>query len=195
MAKARGRSSRGPGGGKSRQQQNSRRPPSQKHGGPRRDEDAIPGSTGEGRRHKGPGGDRVEGRQAVRELLIAGSRPVREIVMQAGLDTSDILEDIVLLAEDRRVPIREVGRGSFDSLSHTESAQGVLAEAAPLPTVDVEELLELEGVPFLVMLDGVTDPHNLGAVSYSRPGSCHLLRHTCASHMLEGGAEIMFIIQ
>ena len=125
--------------------------------------DAVAGSTGEGRRVKGPGGERVEGRHAVRELLIAGARTVREIVMQSGLDQSDILEDITLLAQDRRVAIREVGRGAFDAMSHTESAQGVLAEAAPLEPVDLEDLLE-EPHPFLVMLDGVTDPHNLGAI-------------------------------
>lgn len=106
----------------------------------------------------------MEGRQAVRELLIAGTRPVREIVMQSGLDSSDILEDIVILAEDQRVPIREVGKGAFYSLSDTESAQGVLAEAGPLPILDIEDLLDIEGTPFLVMLDGVTDPHNLGAI-------------------------------
>jgi len=105
----------------------------------------------------------VEGRQAVRELLLAGNRRVREIVMQEGVGSADILEDIVLVAQDKRVPIREVGRGAFDALSHTESAQGVLAEADPLPSVEIEELLEVE-VPFLVMLDGVTDPHNLGAI-------------------------------
>ncbi len=121
------------------------------------------GSAGEGRRHKGPGGDRIEGRQAVRELLIAGARPVREIVMQAGLDGSAILEDIELLANDRRVQIREVGRGAFDALAHTDSAQGVLAEAAPLPTVEIEDLIERTN-PFLIMVDGVTDPHNLGAI-------------------------------
>ena len=127
MAKARGRS-RGHGGGKPRQRQNSRRSPSSTQSHNRR-EDGPSGSAGEGRRHKGPGGDRVEGRQAVRELLIAGTRPVREIVMQSGLDSSDILEDIVILAEDQRVAIREVGKGAFYSLSDTESAQGVLAEA------------------------------------------------------------------
>ena len=69
----------------------------------------------------------------------------------------------MILAEDRRVNIREVGRNAFDAMSHTESAQGVLAEAAPLNSIDIEDMLE-EDNPFLVMLDGVTDPHNLGAV-------------------------------
>ena len=127
-----------------------------------RDEGA-PGSAGEGRRQKGPGGDRVEGRQAVRELLLADKRRVREIVMQTGLDDAPILDDITMLANDRRVPIREVGRGSFDSMSDTESAQGVLADADPLPTVELEELLG-EPQPFLILVDGLTDPHNLGAI-------------------------------
>lgn len=126
-------------------------------------DDDIAGSTGEGRRHKGPGGERIEGRHAVRELLIAGKRPVNEIVMQTGLDDADILADIELLARDRRAPIREVGRGAFDALAQTESAQGVLAEAGPLPTVDLDELIDQPN-PFIVMVDGVTDPHNLGAI-------------------------------
>ena len=85
--------------------------------------------------------------------------------MISGLDDSPILEDIRFLAEDRRVPIREVGRKAFDALADTQSAQGVLAEANALEPVDLEEdLLEPHDAPFLVMLDGLTDPHNLGAV-------------------------------
>ena len=126
-------------------------------------DDGPAGSTGEGRRHKGPGGDRVEGRQAVRELLLADKRKVREIVMQSDLDPAPILEDIEMLANDQRVAIREVGRGAFDALSDTESAQGVLAEAEPLPTVELEDMIETPN-PFLIMVDGLTDPHNLGAI-------------------------------
>jgi len=151
-------------GGRKDPRQNRNRKPGQRGTTPiRTGDDGVGGSGGEARRHKGPGGDRIEGRQAVRELLLAGKRPVREIVMQAGLDRSDILEDIELLANDRRVQIREVGRGAFDALAHTESAQGVLAEAAPLPTVEIEDLIARDN-PFLVMVDGVTDPHNLGAI-------------------------------
>lgn len=169
MAKSRGRSRQGNGRsrqrGAARQASGSPNRSHQRGNSGRSDGENLPGSTGEGRRNKGPGGERVEGRHAVRELLIAGSRRVHEIVMQTGLDQADILEDIVELAADRRVTIREVGRGAFDSLSHTESAQGVLAEAAALATVEVEDLLDGgDAPPFLVMVDGVTDPHNLGAI-------------------------------
>ena len=83
--------------------------------------------------------------------------------MAAGLDPAPILEDIRALASEARVPVREASRSAFEALAHTESAQGVLADAAPLPTVELEELLD-HPRPFLVMLDGITDPHNLGAV-------------------------------
>lgn len=83
--------------------------------------------------------------------------------MQADLESVPILEDIHMLAADRRVTIKEVGRGAFDAMSDTESAQGVLADAEPLPVVDLEDLID-EPHPFLVMVDGVTDPHNLGAI-------------------------------
>ncbi len=166
MAKGRSGASRRGTGGRGQHNKGPRSNDAKNRRGPdsnkARDEGA-PGSAGEGRRNKGPGGDRVEGRQAVRELLLADKRRVREIVMQTGLDDAPILEDISMLAEDRRVPIREVGRGSFDSMSDTESAQGVLADADPLPTVELEDLLD-EPKPFLILIDGLTDPHNLGAI-------------------------------
>ncbi|MFT7474463.1 MAG: 23S rRNA (guanosine2251-2'-O)-methyltransferase [Verrucomicrobiales bacterium] len=150
--------------GNPQQRRGGQRPQGQRGTTPIREREEGPaGSGGESRRTKGPGGDRVEGRQAVRELLLADTRKVREIVMQSGLDPAPILEDIVMLAEDRRVPIREIGRGAFDALADTESAQGVLAEAGPLPTVELEALIA-EPNPFLVMVDGLTDPHNLGAI-------------------------------
>ena len=73
------------------------------------------GSVGAGARSSGPkrglGGDQVEGRQAVRELLLAGRRKVREIWLLAEQDQADVLDDIVELAEAERVPVRQVSRG------------------------------------------------------------------------------------
>jgi 23S rRNA (guanosine2251-2'-O)-methyltransferase len=115
---------------------------------------------------KGLGGDRVEGRQAVRELLLAGKRRTKEVVLAAGMDPADILDDIVDLAQELKVPLREVSKSKFDALARTESPQGVLADAAPLPERPLDDLLEPrdEQVPFLIALDGVTDPGNLGAL-------------------------------
>jgi 23S rRNA (guanosine2251-2'-O)-methyltransferase len=115
---------------------------------------------------KGLGGERVEGRQAVRELLLAGRRRTKEVVFAAGMDPADILDDIVDLAQELKVPVREVSKSKFDALARTEAPQGVLAEAAPLPERSLDELLEPAAgrAPFLIALDGVTDPGNLGAL-------------------------------
>jgi 23S rRNA (guanosine2251-2'-O)-methyltransferase len=114
---------------------------------------------------KGVGGEQVEGRQAVRELLIAGRRKVHEIWMLGEAEPALILEDIVELAQSARVPIREVGKGRFFAEARCEAPQGVLAKAAPLPEADVDDLISATGQPpFLVAVDGVTDPGNLGAI-------------------------------
>lgn len=118
------------------------------------------------REGRGLGGEQVEGRQAVRELLVAGRRRVRELLVAADQDDVELLQDIVDLAVDARVPVREVNRRRLLSEARTDAPQGVIARAAPLREVDLDELLEPIGrvPPFLVALDGVTDPGNLGAV-------------------------------
>lgn len=133
-------------------------------GGPNRGGGDQARSSGGGR--KPLGGDQVEGRQAVRELLMAGRRRAREVVFAAEMDPAPILDEISQLANEDKVPIREVGRGRFDSLARTDSAQGVLAFAPPLPSYDLMDLAATRGgePPFLVVLDSVTDPGNLGAI-------------------------------
>jgi 23S rRNA (guanosine2251-2'-O)-methyltransferase len=112
------------------------------------------------------GGDQVEGRRAVEELLSAMRRPVRDVWVAEGSDPSPVLERIVSLANTARVPVRWVNRSRLDAEARTESHQGVLAHAAPLEETSLEELAEVRGrtSPFLVVVEGVTDPRNLGAV-------------------------------
>jgi 23S rRNA (guanosine2251-2'-O)-methyltransferase len=102
----------------------------------------------------------------VRELLLAGRRRVREVVVAADDDANGILADIATLAAEQRVPLRRVGAGKLAAMARSESPQGVIASAAPLDEVDLDELATRSAgtVPFLVALDGVTDPGNLGAV-------------------------------
>ncbi len=121
-------------------------------------------------RPRGPGGDIVEGRHAVRELLLAGTRRVREIVLSADMEPAPILQEIAQLANEARVPVREVSRSKFDALAVTESAQGIQAKAAPLPDLGLEDLLAGDREPFLLVMDGITDPGNLGAML--RTGEC-----------------------
>ena len=123
-------------------------------------------------RPKGPGGDQVEGRHAVRELLLAGTRKTREIVLAADLDPASILDEIIDLADEARVEIREISRSKFEAMAKTDAPQGVLARAQPLPDRDLDDLLAAPGgrPPFLLFLDGITDPGNLGALL--RTGEC-----------------------
>ncbi len=111
---------------------------------------------------RGLGGDQVEGRQAVRELLLAGRRKVREVWMVDEGDDAAILGEIRELAAAARVTVVPVSKGRFFAAARCEAPQGVLALAAPLPEADLDDLVR--GRPFLVALDGVTDPGNLGAV-------------------------------
>jgi 23S rRNA (guanosine2251-2'-O)-methyltransferase len=108
----------------------------------------------------------VEGRQAVRELLLAGTRAAREVWVADDLDDSEVLSDIADLANELHVSVRHVSRRELDSASRTEAAQGVMAYAVELVDHDLDELCRPteQGPPFLLALDGVTDPGNLGAL-------------------------------
>ncbi len=107
------------------------------------------------------GGERVEGRRAVTELLTAGRRRVRTVWVAAGRSA-----DLTELADDatrRGIPVQRVTREELDDLAATEVPQGVVADADPIEPAGVETLLAAPAA-FLVALDGVTDPQNLGAI-------------------------------
>ena len=118
------------------------------------------------RRSDDLGADHVEGRQAVRELLRAGKRRVQEVLVGEEVNDSAIIAEINDLATDRRIPVKQVSRRRLDERALSEAHQGVIAFAEPIKPLGIEELLKPRGseVPFLIVLDGVTDPGNLGAV-------------------------------
>lgn len=103
----------------------------------------------------------VEGFHAVRELLRAGRRRVREvwIVDHRGDDLAEI-ED---LAAEAGARVRVVSPEHLASRTRSEAPQGVMAYAAPIAEATVDELLG-DPAAFVVALDGVTDPGNLGAI-------------------------------
>jgi 23S rRNA (guanosine2251-2'-O)-methyltransferase len=119
---------------------------------------------------EGLGGDQVEGRRAVYELLSAERRRVHEVVIADNVTENEVLEDILDLARDRRVPVRTVGRDSLMRAAMSDAPQGVIARAAPLQEHMLDDLLQPDPKPFLLAFDGVTDPHNLGALI--RTGEC-----------------------
>lgn len=116
---------------------------------------------------QGLGGDQVEGRQAVRELLSANRRQVKSLLMAEGMDAAAVLDDIEALAATRRVRVEYVSRRRIDSVARTDAPQGVVALARPVEETPLESLCEPSRrgrLPFLLVLDGITDPHNLGAL-------------------------------
>jgi 23S rRNA (guanosine2251-2'-O)-methyltransferase len=92
-----------------------------------------------------------------------------------GADTDGRLGEIVALAERRGIAVRSVPRGRIDAVAGTEAPQGVVASAEPVQPASVDDLARRAGPggapPFLVVLDGVTDPHNVGAIMRSAVGA------------------------
>lgn len=118
----------------------------------------------------GLGGEQVEGRQAVLELLRARRRNVRKIFMADSLEPSAILDAIEDEARRQRVAVQHVSFARIDRDARTEGHQGVYAEADRLKEVALDVFLE-EKFPFLFVADGVTDPRNLGAILRSADGA------------------------
>jgi len=103
----------------------------------------------------------------VLEALRAG-RPVSRVLVARTADLRGPLREIVQEARERRVIVETVDRRHLDALARGIVHQGVAALVAAAAPVAVEDLLQRAQdrgeAPFLIALDGVQDPHNLGAV-------------------------------
>jgi 23S rRNA (guanosine2251-2'-O)-methyltransferase len=113
--------------------------------------------------------DRLTGIHAVREALEAGRALDRIVIARGRQDTR--VEEIVQLARKRNIPVRFEERGQIDRLADSSDHQGVVAVAAARETTTLDDMLAKasEGAGrgakgLIVLLDGVEDPHNLGAV-------------------------------
>ena len=122
------------------------------------------------REKEGLGGEQVEGRQAVLELLKARRRTIQKIYVADQQDSSEILDEIEREAQRQRVPIQIIAMARLDREARTEGHQGVVAFCSRLDSVSLDVLLEHKH-PFLLVCDGVTDPRNLGAMLRSADGA------------------------
>lgn len=109
---------------------------------------------------------RIEGRNPVFEALHSG----RTIDKLYVLDRSDDsrLAAIKAEARDKGVPIKYLSRSLLDEMSETGKHQGVIADVTSYSYAQVEDIVDrvqrAGETPFIIFLDGVTDPHNLGAI-------------------------------
>lgn len=111
---------------------------------------------------------RLTGIHSVREAIEAG-RPLDRIVIARGRG-GERIEELVRLARSHGVPVRFEERAQLDRLAGSSDHQGVVALAAARRAFALEDLLERApgGAPgLIVLLDGVEDPHNLGAIARS----------------------------
>ncbi|MCW2277834.1 23S rRNA (guanosine(2251)-2'-O)-methyltransferase RlmB [Heliophilum fasciatum] len=110
--------------------------------------------------------DLLEGRHPVLAALKAG-RPVNRLFVAKGVQEGSMRE-ILAVARDKGIPITEVDRRALDAQAPSRGHQGVMAQVAPVPYVEVETILERAQsrgeAPFVLILDGMEDPHNVGAL-------------------------------
>lgn len=106
--------------------------------------------------------DLIIGRHPVAEALRAGVS-IEKILISPGAKQSPILQEIRELAGDAGVAVRSESRVNLDRLTGGKSHQGVVASAAPFAYHSLQDLLGLDS-PRLILLDGVTDPANLGSI-------------------------------
>ncbi len=110
--------------------------------------------------------DLLVGRNAVREALQAG-RPIDSVWVANG-DRGTPVRRILALCRERGVVVKEVSSAKLDAACGGMAHQGVAAVAAAHEYAAVEDLLQVAKErgepPFLVICDGIDDPHNLGAI-------------------------------
>ena len=105
----------------------------------------------------------LTGFHAVEEALAAG-RALDRIVIARGRH-GERVEAVVQLARSKSVPVRFEDRLQIDRLVGTREHQGIAALAAAKPALELEDLLAAKTPQgLLVLLDGIEDPHNLGAI-------------------------------
>ena len=110
--------------------------------------------------------DKIEGRNPVAEALRSG-RQIDKLYVKRGEKQGSILP-IIRQAKKRGIIVSEVDAAKLNEMSETGSHQGVIALVPPIEYADIEDVFALAEErgepPFIVILDRINDPHNLGSV-------------------------------
>lgn len=115
----------------------------------------------------------IEGRNPVLEALKSG-REIDKLFIQKG-QTEGSIKQIIAIARDKNILIKEVDKGKLDRISVTNSHQGVIASAALYKYYELDDILKIAEdkgeEPFIIILDEITDPQNLGSILRSCDGA------------------------
>jgi len=110
--------------------------------------------------------DQIEGRNAVLELLETG-KDINKIFIANG-EKHGSINKIISIAKERRVVIVEVDKSKLNQMAMSDNHQGVIAIVPPFDYCEVEDIIEearaKQEPPFILILDGIEDPHNLGSI-------------------------------
>ena len=110
--------------------------------------------------------DQVEGRNSVLELL-ESKKDINKIFVTKG-EKHGSINKIIAIAKERRIIIVEKDRRQMEQIAQTNNYQGVIAIVPPFEYCEIEDILEeaksRNEDPFVLILDGIEDPHNLGSV-------------------------------
>ena len=108
----------------------------------------------------------VEGRHPVEEALLSG-RTIDKIYIAKGGKSANV-NDILSMANEKKIPVSFVDRKKIDEMSESHSHQGIIAKVSAYAYLELDDLIERinskDTPAFLVLLDEIQDPHNLGSV-------------------------------
>ena len=110
--------------------------------------------------------DQVEGRNSVLELLESG-KDINKIFVTKG-ERHGSIHKIIAMAKEKRVIIVEKDKRQMEEMAQTQNYQGVIAIVPPFEYCQIDDILEearnKSEDPFVLILDGIEDPHNLGSI-------------------------------
>ena len=110
--------------------------------------------------------DQVEGRNSVLELLESG-KDINKIFITKG-EKHGSINKIIAMAKEKRVIVVEKDKRKMDEMAQNQNYQGVIAIVPPFEYCEIEDILEeakrKKEDPFVLILDGIEDPHNFGSI-------------------------------
>lgn len=110
--------------------------------------------------------DQVEGRNSVLELLESG-KDINKIFITKG-ERHGSINKIIAIAKERKIIIVEKEKRKMDEMAQNHNYQGVIAIVPPFEYCEIDDILkyakEKNEEPFILILDGIEDPHNLGSI-------------------------------